>query len=97
VEVRLNFRCNRWIPIGGRLTLVNLVLKAIQVFWYLMTSILKGVLERKTCFNFLLFGKKETEIIPPVKREIIARLKEEGGWGLNNIHIFGSSLETKSL
>jgi hypothetical protein len=59
----------------------------------------KGVLERsrKICFNFLWGGRHDNPGIHLAKWIDIANPKDMGGWGLQHIHLFGKSLETKSL
>jgi hypothetical protein len=32
--------------------------------------------------------RKEIKEIPPMKGKLVAKPKEEGGWGLKNIHFF---------
>jgi hypothetical protein len=88
-----------WLSIGGRLIFKKSVLEAIVVFWHALDFITKGVLEtiRKKCFKFLWYRKIENEEICLVKWKNIAKPKEEGGWGLKNIHFFGNSLAAKSL
>jgi hypothetical protein len=55
-----------------------------------MAFIPKGVLESlgKRCFKFLWTGERKKEGIPLVKWQILAKPKDEGGWGLKNAHHF---------
>lgn len=78
IDASINHWCNKWLSIGGRLTLIKSVLEAIPVFWHSFAHIPKGVLERirKLCFRFLWSGCKE-EKIPLVKWQQIA--KPRGG------------------
>jgi hypothetical protein len=59
----------------------------------------KGILYKikKKCFSFLWTGKHEKEGLPLIKWKKVANLKEAGGWGLTNIHIFSLAPADKSL
>ena len=59
IESRTKQWCNRWLTLGGRLTLVKFVLEAIHVYWKSIGFIPKWGLEviKKKCFKFV--DKKE--------------------------------------
>lgn len=48
-------------------------------------------------FYFLWLGERKSEGIPLVKWKTMARPKNEGVWGLENIFIFSQALALKSL
>lgn len=55
LEAQTSHWCNRWLSIGGRLTLVESVLEAIPVFWHSLAFLPKGVLEAvKGCQEIIL-------------------------------------------
>jgi hypothetical protein len=62
-------------------------------------SIPKGVIDviSKKCFNFLRTRKRETNGIPLVKWQELARPKEARGWGIESICFFGRTLAAKCV
>jgi hypothetical protein len=99
IEARISIWCNIWLLMGGRLVLVKVVLESIYVYWISIAHIPKGILNKitKKCFSFPHIGKREKEGIPSVEWTKVTNLKEFGGWGLNNIHIFNMALALKCL
>jgi hypothetical protein len=68
------------------------------VYWHSLDYIPKGMLEkiRKKCFSFSWTWKGEKEGILTRKWKKLTKPKEEGGWGLNNVHLFGQASTTKN-
>jgi hypothetical protein len=89
----------RWLSLGGRVTLVKVVLESIHVYWLSLAKIPKSILNiiRRRMFSFMWSGKKVKEGIHLISWEKIAKPKKLGGWGIKNIYTFGKSLATKSL
>jgi hypothetical protein len=58
-----------------------------------------GVLEKikKKHFKLLRIGEKDKEYTPLAQWKIITKPKDEGGWGLKNIHFFEKPLDPNSL
>jgi hypothetical protein len=86
-----------WIYLGVRLTLFKSILKEFPVYWYTLAYILVGVLGeiKEKVLKFLWTINMENYGIPYVKWKYIAKPKEEGGWGLKNIHLFGNVISCK--
>jgi hypothetical protein len=83
-ERRIATWCNRWLSLGGRLTLVKPVLDATPVYWHLLTYIPVGIQKkiRKLLIQFLWSGKKENDVIPLVNWKRISKPEMFGGWRL---------------
>jgi hypothetical protein len=81
--------CNRWLSLGGRLTLVKAVLEATLVFWHSLAYIPIGIRKKiqKRSFKFLWNGKKEKDAPPLVNWKCISKPKAIGNCGLKNIKI----------
>jgi len=97
LDKKLKVWSHKWLSRAGRLVLVKSVLEAIPVYWMSLSWIPKGVIEayRRLCFKFLWSGKKDSQVTPWVKWEILARPKDRGGWGLKNIFLFSKALAAK--
>lgn len=78
--------------------MIKSVLVEIHVYWIALTWIPKRILNsvRKLCSHFLWAGAKENGALPWVAWEKIALPKAWGGWGINDLPVFTSSLATKS-
>jgi hypothetical protein len=59
-EKRISNWSHRWLTLGGRVTLVKVVLESIPVYWISLEKIHKGILNNigKRMFSFLWTGKK---------------------------------------
>jgi hypothetical protein len=98
-ETRISNWSHRWLSLGGRYTLVKVVLESIPVYWLSLAKIPKSILNniRKRMFNFLWTGKKIKEGVHLINWRKIAKPKKVGGWGIKNIFFFGKALAAKSL
>jgi hypothetical protein len=98
-EKRISNWSHRWLTLGGRVTLVKVVLESIPVYWLSVEKIPKGILNniRKRMFSFLWTGKKLKEGLHLISWKKIAKPKKDGGWGIKNIFSFGKALATKNL
>jgi hypothetical protein len=99
IEKRIANWSHRWLSLGGRVTLVKVVLESILVYWLSLAKIPKSILNtiKKRMFSFLWTGKKIKEGIHLVSWNQLAKPKKMGGWGIKNIYTFGKALATKSL
>jgi ribonuclease HI len=99
IEKRIANWSHRWLSLGGRVTLVKVVLESIPVYWLSLAKIPKSILNtiRKRMFSFLWTGKKTKEGIHLTRWNTIAKPKKLGGWGIKNIFTFGKALAAKSL
>jgi len=90
---------HRWLSLGGRATLVKVVLESILVYWLSFAKIPKIILNiiRRKIFSFLWIEKKIKEGIHLISWNKIAKPKKMGGWGLKNIFTFGKALAAKIL
>jgi hypothetical protein len=61
VEKRIGHLCNRWISLGGRFTLIKVVLEGQPVYWMALTAIPSTVLDKlsKLSYNFLWSGSTD--------------------------------------
>jgi hypothetical protein len=59
VEKRIANWSHRWLSLGGRYTLIKVVLESIPVYWLSVEKIPKGTLNniRRRVFSFLWTGK----------------------------------------
>jgi hypothetical protein len=98
-EKRIANWSHRWLSLGGRVTLVKVVLESIHVYWLSLAKIPKSILNtiRRRMFSFLWTGKKTKEGIHLTSWNKIAKPKKLGGWGIKNIFTFGKALAAKSL
>jgi hypothetical protein len=99
IEKRISNWSHRWLTLGGRVTLVKVVLESIPVYWLSLAKIPKSLLNkiRRRMFSFLWTGKKVKEGMHLVSWKKIAKPKKVGGWGIKNIFSFGKALAAKSL
>jgi hypothetical protein len=90
-EKRISNWSHRWLTLGGRLTLVKVVLESIPVYWLSVEKIPKSTLNniRKRMFSFLWSGKKLKEGLHLINWQKIAMPKKDGGWGIKNIFLLG--------
>jgi hypothetical protein len=100
VEKKIGLWCHIWILLGGRLILVKDVLEGLHVYWLSVTRIPRAILDkiRKRIFSFMWTGKKDKESMHLVAWNKLVLHKSEGGWGLRNLNVVGTTLvEKKSL
>ena len=98
-EKRIKNWSFRWLPKGGKLTLVKSVLEAIPVYW-MHFWILVGIIEKiiKICFKFLWSGNYESSSgLPWTSWKTLACLKFLGGWGLKILVLFAKALAAKNV
>jgi len=99
IENRISHWINRYLSLGGRLTLAKAVLESIPVYWLTLykvpVSILTGI--RKRIFSFIWKGGHKNKKMHLASWEILSKPKKKGGWGLKNLSIFSQALRMKSL
>lgn len=80
------------------MVLTNSVLEAIPVYWNLLTSIPKGILNKihKIYCNYLWKVSVEYLGSHLLNWKQVVTPESQGGWGLKNIHMFGKALVAKS-
>jgi hypothetical protein len=98
-EKRISNWSHRWLTLGGRFTLVKVILESILVYWLSLAKIPKGTLNniKRRMFSFLWTGKKLKEGIHLINWQKIAKPKKGGGKGIKNIYTFGKALTAKIL
>jgi hypothetical protein len=98
-ERKINFWCNKWLSIGGRLILVSSVLQSMAVFWMSLEKIPSSILNllRRLSFNFLWNGQNDTKRFHLCSWETISKPIQAGGWGLKNLAIFNTALLANSF
>jgi len=99
IEKKINHWVNRYLTLGGRLTLAKSVLESMPVYWLSLykvpCTILAGI--RKRIFSFIWKGKNSLEKLHLARWEILAMPKNKGGWGIKNLSLFSQALRLKSL
>jgi len=99
MEKKITNWCFIWLSLGGRLTLLNVVLESQPIYWLSLAVILCLVLNalRKLMVNFLWKGNRDTKQYHLCKWDQISLPKNYGGWGLQNIMDFKHVLAANSL
>lgn len=99
LETKISNWSFRWLSLGGRVTLVKVVLESLPVYSLSLAKIPKSILNniRRRMFSFLWTGEKIKEGIPLISWKKIAKPKKVGGCGIKNIFSFGKALAAKSL
>jgi hypothetical protein len=99
VEKRISNWCYRWLSIGGRFTLLKVVLESQPIYWLSLAVIPCSILNtlRKLMFNFLWKNNNESHQIHLCNWEQIALPKSFGGWGIRNIFDFSKSLAANTF
>jgi len=99
IENKINHWVNRYLSLGGRLTLAKAVLESIPVYWLSLykvpCTILAGI--RKRIFSFIWKGNHTSKKIHLARWELLSMPKIKGGWGLKNLSLFSQALRMKSL
>jgi hypothetical protein len=97
LQKRLHSWKNRFVSLGGRVVLINLVLATIPLFYLsfmkLPTKVWKKIVSIQR--SFLWGGASAKEKIAWVKWFDVCRSKEDGGLGVRNIRLVNISLLTK--
>jgi hypothetical protein len=91
---KINFWCNKWLSLGGRLILVQSVLQSKAVYWMMLERLPLSIITtlRRLIFNFLWGGNAVKNRIHLVKWQSISKSKRDGGWGLKDLTIFNIAL-----
>lgn len=78
---------------------VKSVLENLCVYWISMAQIPKSTLGQiqNRIFNFLWSSNKDKKMMHLVAWENLAQPKTYGGWGFNNIFLFGLALAANFL
>jgi hypothetical protein len=99
VEKKISNWCYRWLSIGGRFTLLKVVLESQPIYWLSLAVVPIYVLNslRKLMYNFLWHRTNESYQIHLCRWEQIALPKSFGGWGIRNIFDFSNSLAANTL
>ena len=74
-------------------------LESILVYWHLMAYIPEGIMKifKTKCFNFLWRVNLDKLGNHLTNQKSIAKLKQRGGWGIQDLFQFGKALAAKSL
>ena len=86
IEGRIGCWTYKFLSRGGRLVFLKAVLQSILIYWATISYILKGILQklRKKFFSFLWSANRHMEGITLAKWQLLASLKDLGGWGIKN-------------
>ena len=97
LEHKINHWCNRYLSLGGRLTLLSYVLSAIPVYWFSLAQVPVAVTEalRKKMINFLWGQTKQVHKYHLVSWRKIFPPKSLGGWGIRQPYWFNIALCVK--
>jgi hypothetical protein len=87
IEKNIGHWCTRWISLGGWYTLIKSVLEGQPVYWMALAAIPAAVLTklRKLFFNFLWSGCSDHSRQHLYNWQDLAKPKQKGGWGFQNI------------
>jgi hypothetical protein len=98
-EKKIDFWCNKWLSMGGRLILIKTVLESLAVFWMTLERIPKKVIHilRRLAFNFLWNGQACRRRFHLCDWETLSKPRRVGGWGLKNLTIFNTALLASSF
>jgi len=81
IENKISHWVNRYLSLGGRLTLAKVVLESIPVYWLSLykvpSSILAGI--RKRIFSFIWKGNHTSKKIHLARWELLSKPKFKGG------------------
>jgi hypothetical protein len=96
---KIDFWCNKWLSLGGRLILVQSVLQSLAVYWMMLERIPAKIIIslRSLAFKFLWGGNSDKNRMHLCKWQFISRPKREGGWGLKHLSIFNVALLASSF
>jgi hypothetical protein len=96
---RIDFWCNKWLSLGGRLILVQSVLQSKAVYWMMLErapSLIISTL-RRMAFNFLWGRNADTNRLHLCNWQSVSRSKSDGGWGLKDLTTFNVALLASSF
>ena len=98
VDHRIRSWCNRFLSIGGRLTLLSSVLSGIPVYWFTLAQLPVAISEalRKMMVNFLWGQGSLTKKFHLVSWQQIFLPRKMGGWGIRQPFWFNVALCVKS-
>ena len=70
--------------LGGRLSLIKVVLIRILFFWFSMAQIPKSILTliKRSMFTFIWFGNNDGGKYHLANWEILSKTKKQGGWDI---------------
>jgi hypothetical protein len=87
MEKKIDNWCYRWLSLGGRYTLLKVVLESQPVYWMSLAYVPRSVLNsiRKLMFNFLWRRNNDSTPLHLCKWEQLSLPKKFGGWGFHNI------------
>jgi hypothetical protein len=103
VEERLQQRLSSWkgklLSLGGRLVLINSVLRNMVLYMISFFQIPKGVLSRLDYFQSRFFwqGDSEKKKYRLAKWSVVCRPKDQGGLGIHDLQVKNSALLGKWL
>ncbi|GKV36996.1 hypothetical protein SLEP1_g45072 [Rubroshorea leprosula] len=94
LSTKLSTWKGRYLSLGGRITLINLVLSSLPVFWMSMYLIPKGTILSldKIRIGFLWGGAVGEKKINWVKWEQVCKGKKQGGLGVKDLRKFNIAL-----
>jgi len=97
VDHRINTWCNRYLSLGGCLTLLSSVLSAIPVYWFSLAQIPVAISEalRKMMVMFLWGRSGSIKKYHLVSWKKIFLPKKMGGWGIRQPYWFNIALSVK--
>jgi hypothetical protein len=97
-ERKINFWCNKWLSLGGRLVLVQAVLQSLAVYWMLLEKVPSLIITtlRRLAFNFLWGATPDKNRYHLCSWQALSISKREGGWGLKNLFSFNGALLASS-
>jgi hypothetical protein len=99
IEKNIGHWCTRWISLGGWYTLIKSVLEGQPVYWMALAAIPATVLTKLANY-FLTFcgqGCSDHSRQHLCTWQDLAKPKQKGGWGFQNIYLFNQALATSSL
>ena len=99
VHFRIGKWSSNWLSLGGRLTLIKVVLQSIPVYWFALFRVSVGVLNtiRRSFFNFLWRGAHLSWKFHLTNWRSLSLPFKWGGWGIKNLALFNIALCAKSL
>jgi len=88
VEKRIGNWSLCWLSLVGRLILAKSVLQSLPVYWLSLVRIPSSILHKiqQLIANFIWRGHRKNTGFHLTKWKNIARPKENGGWGIQNIY-----------
>ncbi|WJX73641.1 hypothetical protein P8452_57400 [Trifolium repens] len=97
LQKRLHAWQNRFVSLGGRVVLINLVLAAIHLFYLSLFKMPMKTWKKIVSIqrNFLWGGANNKSKIAWVKWVDVCRSKEDGGLGVKNLRLMNIALLTK--